>query len=180
MALRALCITAVCGGCTPAGESAAPAGALADAAPTQTKLDTAGWLTYSDAARGIAFRYPSELGTSYIHAVDWPPMLRVLADAFQCTEAGSETARAGRTERAQIAGRTYCVTRESEGAAGSIYTSYAYALEEDGRLAILTFSVRAVQCANYDEPRRSECDTERRAFDPNILADAVARTIELH
>jgi hypothetical protein len=34
-----------------------------------------------------------------------------------------------------------------------------------------------VQCGNYDEPRKSECETERAAFDVSPTIDAIARTL---
>jgi hypothetical protein len=167
-------IAVICAGCSPAGE---PTGERA-AAPLSGGQDASDWLEYADSQRGISFRYPPDFGTQFIRALDWPPMLELTAGPFECTEAGEETARAGRTELATIGGRRYCVTRVTEGAAGSIYTSYAYAFEHDGGVAILTFSARAVQCGNYDEPQRGECEAERAAFDPGTLIDAVARTLE--
>ena len=172
---------------TDSSDAAAPPAALerpaaaeppAAAESPAAEPSTAGWLTQSVASSGLAFLYPSDLGTRYIHPVDWPPMLQVVDGPWQCTEAGSEIARAGKTERQTLGGRSYCVTRESEGAAGSIYTMYAYAFEHGGRVALLTFSLRAVQCGNYDEPNRSECETERAAFDVSPTIDAIARTLE--
>src|SRR5690606_2821260 len=105
-------------------------------------------------------------------------MVQLVDGPLECTAAGSEIARAGRTEPATIAGRSYCVTRASEGAAGSVYTSYAFAFERDGRVAILAFSVRAPQCGNYDERERQECEAERQ-FDPGPTIDRIAATLEL-
>lgn len=136
-----------------------------------------GWETFADSARGIAFEYPPDLGTDYIHAVDWPPQVKVEDGPFICTAAGSEIARAGRTEPVTIDGRTYCVTRVREGAAGSIYTLYAFAMPAGERVAILTFSLREVQCANYDEPARGECERERVAFSIEPIIDRIARTL---
>lgn len=167
--------TAFLAGCTPPADEPP---AAADVAPARDDPRTADWLEYADAQRGISFRHPPDFGTQYIHALDWPPMLQLIEGPFECTEAGEETARAGRTELETIGGRRYCVTRVTEGAAGSIYTSYAYAFETDGDVAILTFSARAVQCGNYDEPQKTECEAERAAFDPGAMIDAVARTVE--
>lgn len=177
-ALTLLAIAAFCAGCTPSTEEPAATAGDAGAPASSAEADTAAdWLAYTDSQRGVAFRYPPDFGTAYIHALDWPPMIQLLEGPLECTEAGSETARAGRTELAEIDGRRYCVTRVTEGAAGSIYTSYAYAFEKDGRVAILTFSARAVQCGNYDEPQKSECDADRAAFDPDEIMAEVARTV---
>jgi hypothetical protein len=135
------------------------------------------WKTVTDTATGISFRYPEALPTTYIHVVDWPPQVRVVADPFTCTAGGSEVARAGVTEERLIYDHAYCVTRESEGAAGSIYTNYAYAFAREGTTIILTFSIRSVQCANYDDPQRTACETERAAFSMDGTADAMAQSV---
>lgn len=115
-------------------------------------------------------------GLQYVTAVDWPPQVQIVPGPFSCTEAGEETARAGRTESRAIGGRTYCVTTVAEGAAGSVYTQYAYATEmESGEVVIYTWSSRAVQCANYDEPQMSACQAEQDSFDPDrVMAEFVA------
>lgn len=137
------------------------------------------WETFVDASRGISFRFPHDLGTTYIHAFDWPPQPNIEAGPFGCTEAGKETARAGRTERVEIGGRAYCVTRVAEGAAGSVYTMYAYAMPAGDAVVILTFSLRAAQCGNYGEPRRSECELERASFSMNPIVDRIASTLRV-
>lgn len=136
------------------------------------------WASFTDPARGISFRYPAELATQYIRPVDWPPQPAVERGPFRCTEAGSETARAGRTARRTIRTRTYCVTRVTEGAAGSLYTLYAYAFPSGHEVVILTFSLRAVQCGNYDEPQRSACERERAAFSMDPIIDRVAGSLQ--
>lgn len=134
------------------------------------------WKTYTDTASGVSFRYPENLTTRYISIVDWPPKVAVTNGPLTCTEAGSETARAGQTMKRTVDDREYCVTRESEGAAGSIYTNYAYATEKNGRALIFTFSLRAVQCLNYDDPQRSECEAERGSFDLDGVLDRIAQS----
>ena len=84
-------IAVICAGCSPAGE---PTGERA-AAPLSGDQDTSDWLEYADSERGISFRYPPDFGTQFIRALDWPPMLELLAGPFECTEAGEETARRG-------------------------------------------------------------------------------------
>lgn len=68
------------------------------------------------------------LTTKYITTVDWPPKVQTLNQSFSCTEAGVETQRAGQTKQVIVNDTTYCVTKNTEGAAGSVYTQYAYAL----------------------------------------------------
>lgn len=141
--------------------------------------DNNNWTTARDEASGITFQYPPELQAEYISATDWPPTFQVLDENYSCTEAGDEIQRAGRTEERQVDNRRYCVTTVTEGAAGSIYSQYAYAFERSNRLVIMNFTLRFPQCANYDDPRRTACEGEREAFDPDGIADRIAQTVVL-
>ncbi len=121
---------------------------------------------------------PVELNTKYIHPVDWPPQIQITSEPFTCTEAGSPIERAGQTKKEIINGREYCVTQVVEGAAGSTYTQYAYAADANGKEVILTFTLQAVQCANYDEPQKTECANERTSFDIGQIVDKIFQTIK--
>lgn len=147
--------------------------------------DTAGedtqpaeWEEGANEEDGITFEYPSELGTEYITAVDWPPVPRISEEAYSCTEAGAVDERAGETRETEINGRTYCVTTISEGAAGSVYQQYAYAREFEENTVIMTFSLREVQCANYDEDEAAVCEAEQGGFNVDELADEMMQTVE--
>ncbi|MHB9139688.1 MAG: TspO/MBR family protein [Victivallaceae bacterium] len=137
-------------------------------------------------SNGITFQYPETLLTTYINTQDWPPQVQVLNEPFTCTEAGEETARAGKTEKRLVDNREYCRTSIVEGAAGSIYTQYAYAFplystgstQADRKTAIFTFTTRATQCGNYDEAERKACEGEREAFDLDSVVDRMARSIK--
>ncbi len=120
-----------------------------------------------------------ELTTTYITAVDWPPALSAVEGEYSCTEAGEETARAGKTERRIINGQEYCRTVVTEGAAGSIYSQYAYVFERDGETFSMTFSTRAPQCGNYDEAQRLECEAELNSFDVDEIADQAAKALAM-
>ncbi|HEY4493855.1 MAG TPA: hypothetical protein VJB95_00250 [Candidatus Paceibacterota bacterium] len=141
------------------------------------------WKTFTDPNSGATFSYPPELGTKYISTIDWPPAVYIPEDGFggefTCTEAGNETDRAGKTEKKTINGHDYCVTRVAEGAAGSIYTQYAYAFEKDDVTTILTFSLRATQCGNYDDTEKAKCEAERASFNIDSAIDQIASSLEL-
>ncbi len=137
------------------------------------------WQTFTDPIKGVTFMYPPDLGTKYIHTMDWPPQVNILNESFSCTEAGNEIDRAGKTEKVIYGKGVYCVTKLVEGAAGSIYTQYAYAKAMGDKTIILTFTLRAVQCANYDNPQKLECDAEREAFDITKTIDDVFSTLRL-
>ncbi|MDD5318501.1 MAG: hypothetical protein PHF79_01625 [Candidatus Pacebacteria bacterium] len=134
--------------------------------------------TFTDNSLGISFQYPENPVVKYMDAIDWPPKVQILNQPFTCTEAGSETARAGQTLMSTVNGRTYCVTRESEGAAGSIYIQYAYAFPKNDKTVIFTFTVRYVQCGNYSEPQKTECDNLRQAFNLDNVIDQIAQTFK--
>ena len=142
------------------------------------------WKTTTE--NGITFQYPETLLTTYINTQDWPPQVQVLNEPYTCTEAGSETARAGKTEKRLVDNREYCRTSIVEGAAGSIYTQYAYAFplhstgstQADRKTGIFTFTTRATQCGNYDEAERKACEDERETFDLDSVVDRMARSIK--
>ena len=136
------------------------------------------WKSMSDSKTGITFQYPETLLTTYIHTQDWPPQVQVLSEQYRCTEAGGETARAGKTEKRLVDNREYCRTSIVEGAAGSIYTQYAYAFLKDNKTFIFTFTTRATQCGNYDETERKACEGERETFDIDSVVDRMARSIK--
>lgn len=145
-----------------------------------TASSTASWQSSDDQARGIAFKYPADFGTTYIQPVDWPPQVAVIDGPLKCTEAGSATSTAGVTKKETINSRVYCVTKEVQGAAGSTYTQYAYASQmSDGRVAILTFTIRAPQCGNYNEPKKTECQTEEDNFSLSSTVDQMFGTLKL-
>lgn len=138
---------------------------------------TKGWATYTDPDEGITFKYPADFTTTYIHPVDWPPMAQVMDGTFTCKEVGATTASAGRTTKRTINGKEYCVTEETEGAAGSMYTQYAYQAAVGGKLVFLTFTTRAPQCDNYDDPAKTACKTERNSFSIDSLIDQIFQTV---
>ena len=154
---------------------------------TCPELNYSGWKTFTDTKTGISFQYPETLPTEYIHVVDWPPQMAVINEPFVCTEGGSEIMTAGQTLKQVINGRNYCVTKESEGAAGSIYTQYAYAIladlnnlpQEGNATVIFTFSLRMVQCANYDDPQKIACETERASFNIDPIVDQIVRSLKI-
>lgn len=136
-----------------------------------------GWKTTTN-SQGITFGYPEQLSTTYISVADWPPIVTVTDGPFSCTEAGEEIARAGKTEKLMIDGREYCVTKVSEGAAGSIYTQYSYITPTGNNNAVnLTFTLRFVRCINYDEAQKLQCEEERMTFDIDSVIDRIVKTI---
>ncbi|EKD23757.1 MAG: hypothetical protein ACD_81C00186G0011 [uncultured bacterium] len=134
------------------------------------------WKTATDTKNGISFRYPETLSTTYMRAFDWPPQVQIVDGALSCVNTGKEIERAGRTELRMVDDRAYCVTALSEGAAGSTYTQYAYAVGKGLQTWIFTATLRASQCGNYNDPQRIECEQEREAFDFDSVMDKIIRS----
>lgn len=105
--------------------------------------------------------FPSKLDTKYITAVEWPPQFSLENTEFKCVKGGVNSYI---TTTRVINGQTYCLTEQSEGAAGSVYTTYIYKWPKDNQTAALTFTLKSVQCSNYNEPQKSECEKERTEF----------------
>ncbi len=134
-----------------------------------------GWIV--SAGDGLAFSYPEAISASYIGMIIWPPQGYLLgAGPMSCVEAKTAT---GSTSKRVVAGNTYCVTEKTEGAAGTISTQYAYAFEKNGQVAALIFSLRYRQCASYPEPKKAECETERKAFSVDNLANTIAQSFKI-
>lgn len=138
----------------------------------------ADWLT-GEALSGQAFKYPETLSTKYLSPVVWPPELKVVNGEFSCLEGGTELAEEGETSLVIYQDQEFCLTKASEGAAGSTYTTYLYQVPVADWLAVVQVSLalRAPQCMNYDEPQASECEAELANFDPNLLALELVKTL---
>lgn len=128
---------------------------------------------------GITFQYPKEILAEYISEVQWPLKLIIEDRPFICNSSGNEIQQGGQTEQRLVDNRVYCITKESEGAAGSIYTAYTYEFPKDNQTGVITFTLRFVQCQNYDEPKASECESERSAFDIDGTVDRIVQSIKI-
>lgn len=137
----------------------------------------AGWKTYN--SDGITFQYPEEFSTIYISKVDWPPQVQLINEPYSCLNAGTENGRTGKTEIKNINGHTYCVTTLVQGAAGSTYKEFAYAKAFNDQTVIFTFTTREPQCMNYDNPKQSECLSERESFSVDNFIDEVISTLQI-
>lgn len=137
------------------------------------------WVSSETTSEELQFTYPNPLPTKFVTAADWPPVVSMTTGAFSCTE-GDVTDPEGMRrhfERRTIGGHMYCVATSAEGAAGSTFTSYEYAIEKGNSVARVSFTLRTPQCMNYDEPEQSACKTEQASFDTNALADKIASSI---
>lgn len=142
--------------------------------PTPTPDETLGWKSGTD--NGVTFKYPEDLGTTYIKTQNWPPKVTVAEGPFTCTETGSQITENGQTVKKTIGGRIYCITIQNEGAAGSTYTTYTYTTMLQNKLANFNFVLKAVQCGNYNDPEKSACEAERSAFDIDSTVNHIVQS----
>jgi hypothetical protein len=114
---------------------------------------------------------------TYIHTIGWPPEVTFTKEPFICSESGEDLMSTGKTEKKIIDTRTYCITKVTQCAAGSIYTQYSYVTLVEDKLLNLTFTLRFVQCANYDAPNKAVCELERENFDIDSIVDRMVKTM---
>ncbi len=145
--------------CPTAGTSTVP--------PDESVFTTDTWKTLTDPKQQLSFKYPDPFPGTYVSAQAWPPKVTLSSKAFSCAAP------------LVIHGNTYCMTQSSEGAAGSTYTTYRYTTHHDAGLITLDFTLRFVQCGNYDEPKQSACKTEQAAFSVPAFADTIASSLAL-
>lgn len=141
-------------------------------------LDTKDWILSTN--ENFSFKYPKNFNTNYINIVDWPPKVTLEERPYSCNiDNTSEVLQGVRTEKEIINNKEYCVTKESEGAAGSIYTYYNFTSSYQNKTVVLKFSLRQPQCMNYDDPKQSECIKEEADFSPNSVIDNIVSTINM-
>lgn len=113
---------------------------------------------------------PTELHTQYISAHVWPPKITRTKRGYTCDP---ETSPSKSRSQRIVDDRIYCVEQQSGAAAGSVYIDYIYSTVKDGNHVTAEFTLRYPQCANYDEPKKTECEREREAFDLDSTIDRI-------
>lgn len=94
---------------------------------------------------------------------------------IECSETPQESSLPLRVSKKEINGQKYCVIASSEGAAGSVYTQYAYTTVIDGQVYSVIFLARYVNCSNYPDQKWQECEAERTSFNLDNLVDLEVR-----
>lgn len=74
--------------------------------------------------------------------------------------------------------RAYCVNVKHEGAAGSVYSSYAYTTVKNNKLIKVSFTLQYPNCNNYDDKQNEACVSERQAFDVDSTVDRIVQSIK--
>lgn len=125
----------------------------------------------------VSFVY-APVKTEYV-GVQWPPSVRVSDETYSCQEVDSASTGMARTTKKIINGRSYCVTTQSEGAAGTVYTEYTYVSPLDQKTVTIQFTVSQVRCENYDDPQRALCQDTQSAFNPDALAQMMIGSVRV-
>lgn len=99
----------------------------------------------------------------YPHLEFWPENGEI-----ECEEISSNPLKIVKKE---INGKKYCIANSSEGAAGSIYSQYAYGTVIDDYIYTVIFLARYSNCGNYPEEEMAKCENERNSFNLDILID---------
>jgi hypothetical protein len=121
----------------------------------------------------LSFAPPAALTTKYITAQEWPPSVSVTTDAYTCPLQSEEFST---TTEKTINNQKYCVTLESEGAAGSTYKTYTYDTMLAGNNVKTSFTLQYVQCGNYSGAEMAACKTEQASFDPDQVVDSIMQS----
>ena len=135
------------------------------------------------------FDIPEQLDAEYISAQDWkieiydqedqyPSDFEVFDGQVDCQETPPEDSFPGRMSKTLINNKVYCIKAFSEGAAGSVFTEYAYATVINNNLVIVNFVARYPQCPNYDDPQRTECEQERETFNLDLVVDQILQSAQ--
>jgi len=130
-----------------------------------------------------------DLNTEYIGSQDWkvnmvneeenyPPKFKITEGQIDCKITSSESGLLTSTAKRRIDGRIYCIESTSEGAAGTIYTQYAYSTIKNGSLITVSCVIRYPQCMNYSEPQRTECANEREMFDLDKIIGYIVKNLD--
>lgn len=141
-------------------------------------LDISSWKMVRDTKQHISYAYPETLPSAYVHVQVWPPQPTVSLRSYTCTSGGAEISEQGRVQEKTIGGRPVCVNIASEGAAGSIYTTYTYVFQLGAKIVQLSSVVRTVQCDNYDNPQNTACKKEQAGFDFETILEGVVKSVQ--
>lgn len=118
-------------------------------------------------AEFISFQNYSQ---TIVKAADYPKgEFWVEKGEIQCQETPLESSLPLRSYKKELGGQKYCVAVASEGAAGSVYSQYAYGAVVGSDIHLIKFVARFNNCANYPDAEMKRCQEERENFDLDAL-----------
>jgi len=149
------------------------------ACPGEVMKDVSGWKTYRNEEYGFQFMYPENppANGKYQYAYNWPPRVEVekVNSNFACQASGSGPGVPVYTSLT-VNGKPACITVQSEGAAGSVYSTVEGVIDNGYRTTI-EFVYRAVNCGVFDQAQKefTEC-SEGLSTSPIELMKQVIET----
>lgn len=99
---------------------------------------------------------------------------------IECEETSLESSLPLRISKKEINGRRYCIGTFSEGAAGSVYTEYAYTTVIASRVYLVKFVARYPNCSNYPDEQNMACSRERETFNLDNLVDEEVEVMKIN
>ncbi|HPN81574.1 MAG TPA: hypothetical protein PK412_03465 [bacterium] len=128
---------------------------------------------------GVTYQYPKELLAKYISIIKWPPVVKIETGTYSCKTTPPEVSRISDiTSKRMVDDRAYCVNVKHEGAAGSVYSSYAYTTVKNDKLIKVSFALQYPNCNNYDDKQNEACVSERQTFDVDSTVDRIVQSIK--
>jgi hypothetical protein len=110
------------------------------------QLDTSGWQTYVNVEYGFEFKFPKSFSAEIWRASNWPPLATVVPASEDLVKTGCPDIQAGALplDHSQVTlnGINFTLYKESEGAAGSTYTTYCYATPKGQNNYVIEFVMR--------------------------------------
>ena len=112
--------------------------------------------TETDTTQGITFKYPKDI--SLFHSLyvrdakfPWPPRIIIRNENFTCAAKSLSPSNHITVTPKNVNGHTYCVSRSTEGAAGSTYETYNYTTMVAGKSVTASFIMFGpTNCSVYD------------------------------
>ena len=136
------------------------------------------WKTMTSTENNLTFQYPDTLSTKYSSTVTWPPTITITAsNILNCPQTPQESSFPHRITQRMVDQKIYCMEASSEGAAGSVYTTYSYSTIWNNNIVNLDFTLQYPRCENYDNPQQTACIYERESFDLDGVIDRIVDTL---
>lgn len=118
-------------------------------------------------------------GSNVFKAEEYPKLESWVENGeIECNETPLESSLPLRISKKKINSQKYCIGASSEGAAGSVYTQYAYTTVIGDNVYLVQFVVRYSSCSNYPDKERRECEVERENFNLDNLVDSEVRLMK--
>jgi len=128
---------------------------------------------------GITYQYPKNILAKYISVAEWPPVVKIETGTYSCKTTPMEVSSlADITYQRLVDDRAYCMNIKNEGVAGNVYSSYTYTTIRNDKLVSVDFTLRYINCNNYDEGQSRACTNERESFDLDATVDRIVQTIK--